>query len=94
MLIYTKSNIWALCLFVRGQKTSYGFIMIWRASTTRVLDIGGQGRHAISQVPHLVYAEPFPFYANVISVGRNEKVVMQDNYRGTPETGGALTVVI
>lgn len=55
---------------------------------------GGQYRHAISQVPHLEYAEPFPFYANVISVGRNEKVVMQDNYQGTPETGGALTVVI
>lgn len=55
---------------------------------------GGQDWHAISQVPHLVYAEPFPFYANVISVGRNEKVVMQDNYQGTPETGGALSVVI
>lgn len=55
---------------------------------------GGQDRHAISQVPHLAYAEPFLFYANVISVGRNEKVVMQDNYQGAPETGGAVTVVI
>lgn len=55
---------------------------------------GGQDRHAISQVPRLAYAEAFLFYANVISVGRNEKVVMQDNYQGTPETGGALTVVI
>lgn len=55
---------------------------------------GGQDRHAISQVPHPAYAEPFLFYANVISAGRNEKVVMQDNYQGTPETGGGLTVVI
>lgn len=55
---------------------------------------GGQDRRAISQVPHLAYAEPFLLYANVISVGRNEKVVMHDNYQGTPETGGALTVVI
>lgn len=49
---------------------------------------GGQDRRAISQVPRLVYAEPFLFYANVISVGRNENVVMQGNYRGTAETGG------
>lgn len=99
MLIYTKSSIWALCLFVRSQKTSYGFITICNSSASCVLDMGvgvgvKAGRHAISQVPHLVYAEPFLFYANVISAGRNEKVVMQDNYQGTPETGGGLTVEI
>lgn len=55
---------------------------------------GGQDRRAISQVPHLVYAEPFLLNANVISVGRNEKVAMQGNYWGTLETGGAITVVI
>lgn len=55
---------------------------------------GGQDRHAISQVPRLAYAEPLLFYANVFSVGRNDNVVMQDNYQGTPETGGALTVAI
>lgn len=43
---------------------------------------GGQDGRAISQVPHLVYVMPFLFDANVISVGRNEKVVMQGNYRG------------
>lgn len=55
---------------------------------------GGQDRRAISQVPHLAYAEPFLFYANVISVGRDENVAMQGNYRGTPGTGGAITGVI
>lgn len=49
---------------------------------------GGQDRRAISQVPRLVYVKPFLFYANVISVGRNENVAMQGNYWGTPETGG------
>lgn len=45
-------------------------------------------------MPHLVYVMPFLFDANVISVGRNEKVVVRGNYRGTLETGGAITVVI
>lgn len=62
----------------------------------RWLCVGLRGRCkcAISRLAHLTYAEPFWFYANAVLVGRNEKEVMQDNYRGTLETGGALTAVI
>lgn len=69
MLIYTKSNMSPLFICEKPENILW---VHYDLESFRWLCVGhgGQDRHAISQVPHLEYAEPFLFYANAISAGR------------------------